>query len=311
MKSSCSATHSNLRSALVEGVSRAAKPLISLCLASSLALLALTAQALDITDDRGVTVNLPRTPSRIVTLLPSLTESVCALGACDRLVGVDRYSNSPASVRALPQVGGGIDPNVEAIVALRPDVVLLAKSSRVTQRLEALGLKVLTLEPKSHADVRRVLDQLGVLLGTDDARRVWRTIDAGVSAAAQSLPAHVPRTRVYFEINSTPYAAGESSFIGETLTRLGTANTVPAALGPFPKLNPEYVVRANPDVIMVSERGAPGLEQRPGWAGMRAVREGRICRFNASDTDVLVRPGPRMAEAARLMAQCLQQAAPP
>jgi len=277
----------------------------SLAAAISLMLCALAAHAFDVVDERGVTVSLPQPPQRIVTLLPSLTESVCALGACERLVGVDNYSNSPAAVRALPQMGGGIDPNVEAIVALKPDAVLLAKSSRVTQRLEALGLKVLVLEPKSHADVQRVLDKLDQVLGTHEAPRVWRVIDASVSAAAQSVPAGAKGKRVYFEVNSTPYAAGESSFIGETLTRLGMKNIVPAKLGPFPKLNPEYVVRANPDLIMVSVRSAQGLEQRPGWGGIRAVREGRICRFDALQSDVLVRPGPRMDEAARLMAQCL------
>jgi iron complex transport system substrate-binding protein len=276
-------------------------------LAGWLCALSLAAQATVVVDERGVGVELPRPPQRVVTVLPSLTESVCALGACDRLVGVDRYSNWPASVRALPQVGGGIDPNVEAIVALKPDVVLLAKSSRVTDRLEALGLKVVVLEPKNHADVRRVLDALARVLGTGDATAVWRAIDASVSAAAQSLPERVRRTRVYFEINSAPYAAGEASFIGETLARLGARNIVPAALGPFPKLNPEFVVRADPDLIMVGERSAQGLEQRPGWGRIKAVREGRICRFTAEQSDVLVRPGPRMGEAARLMAGCLQE----
>ena len=261
--------------------------------------------AIEVRDERGVVVSLAAPPQRIVALLPSLTESVCALGACERLVGVDRYSNSPASVRALPQVGGGLDPNVEAIVALRPDVVLLAKSSRVMQRLEALGLKVIALEPKNHADVRRVLDALGTVLGTGDAQRVWRAIDASVSAAAQSVPPSARDVRVYFEVNSGPYAAGESSFIGETLQRLGVRNIVPAALGPFPKLNPEFVVRADPDVIMVSARSGVGMEQRPGWSAIRAVREGRVCRFDADAADVLVRPGPRMGEAARLMAGCL------
>lgn len=270
-----------------------------------LGFLSLAAHALEVTDERGVTVSLPKPPQRIVTLLPSLTEGVCALGACSRLVGVDSYSNSPSAVRSLPQLGGGIDPNVEAIVALRPDAVLLAKSSRVTQRLEALGLKVVVLEPKSHADVRRVLGKLDQVLGTREASNVWRVIDASVSAAAQSLPARAKGLRVYFEVNSAPFAAGESSFIGETLTRLGAKNIVPASLGPFPKLNPEYVVRANPDLIMVSVRSAQGLEQRPGWSGIRAVREGRICRFSADESDVLVRPGPRMDEAARLMARCL------
>ena len=274
------------------------------------ALCSLAAHAIDVVDDRGVTVSLPQPPQRIVSLLPSITETVCALGGCNRLVGVDRYSNWPASVRALPQLGGGIDPNVEAVVAQKPDVVLLAKSSRVVERLEALGLKVLVLEPKNHADMRRVLDKVGQVLGTDDAQRVWREIDASVSAAAQSLPPRAKHLRVYYEVNGGPYAAGESSFMGETLTRLGAKNIVPAALGPFPKINPEFVVRANPDVIMVGERGAQELEKRPGWAGMRAVRDRRICRFTADESDVLVRPGPRMGEAARIMARCLADKTP-
>ena len=274
------------------------------------ALCSLAAHAIDVVDDRGVTVHLPQPPKRIVSLLPSITETVCALGGCSRLVGVDRYSNWPASVRALPQLGGGIDPNVEAVVAQKPDLVLLAKSSRVVERLESLGLKVMVLEPKNHADMRRVLDKIGQVLGTGDAQRVWREIDASVSAAAQSLPASVKNTRVYYEVNSGPYAAGEGSFMGETLTRLGAKNIVPAAMGPFPKINPEFVARANPDVIMVGERSAQGLEQRPGWSSMRAVRDGRICRFKAEDSDVLVRPGPRMGEAARLMANCLLSKAP-
>jgi iron complex transport system substrate-binding protein len=268
------------------------------------------AQALQVTDDRGVTVQLSATPQRIVTLLPSLSETVCELGACQRLVGVDRYSTFPASLQKLPQVGGGLDPNIEMIVALRPDVVLLGKSSRVAERLEALGVKVFALETKTHADVQRVLLKVGQLLEVQDAQRVWRAIDAGVAAAAQSLPRHVRGTRVYFEVNQGPYAAGTSSFIGETLARLGVSNIVPPALGPFPKLNPEFVVRANPDVILIGQRNADGLAARPGWAGVRAVREQRVCVFPAEQADVLVRPGPRMAEAARLMAQCFEQVAP-
>ncbi|MCJ0762938.1 ABC transporter substrate-binding protein [Variovorax terrae] len=267
---------------------------------------ALRAQALEVTDDRGVTVRFERAPQRIVSVLPSLTETVCELGACARLVGVDRYSNHPASVRALPQVGGGIDPNIEAIVALKPDLVLMATSSRGAQRLEALGLKVVALEPKSGADVRRVLGKVGQVLDVPDAQRVWRVIDASVSAAAQSLPPEVRRLRVYYEVSRGPYGAGESSFIGEIMTRLGVRNIVPPELGPFPKLNPEFVVRANPDLIMIGERNAQGLAQRPGWGGIRAIREQRVCVFTAEQSDVLVRPGPRMAESARIMARCLQ-----
>lgn len=271
---------------------------------------ALHAAGVQVTDDRGVTVVLPQSPQRIVSVLPSLTETVCELGQCHRLVGVDRYSNFPAPVRALPQVGGGIDPNIEAIVALKPDVVLMATSSRGVQRLESLGVKVLAMEPKSSADAQRVMGKLGQLLDVPDADRIWRAIDAGVSAAAQSLPPGAKGLRVYYEVSAGGYAAGTKSFIGEMMARLGLQNVVTPAMGPFPRVNPEYVVRANPDLIMIGARNVQGLEQRPGWRGIRALREQRVCVFTADESDVLVRPGPRMAEAARLMARCITEKGP-
>ena len=285
--------------------------LVLRCVAAMLALLGATAvPALQVRDDRGQTVSFERAPQRIVSVLPSLTEMVCELGQCQRLVGVDRYSNHPESVRALPRVGGGLDPNVESIVALKPDLVLLATSSPAAGRLQALGIKVVALEPKSYADTQRVLTQVGLLLEVADAQRLWRVIDAGVAAAAASLPASARNMRVYFEVNNAPYAASEGSFIGETLTRLGVRNIVPAALGPFPKINPEFVVRADPDLIMVGDATFAGMAQRPGWAGMRAIKANRVCVFSPEQSDVMVRPGPRMAEAARAMADCLRAHAP-
>ncbi len=267
-------------------------------------------QAQQLTDDRGVTVRFAAPPQRLVSLLPSLTETVCILGQCQRLVGVDRFSNWPATVRALPKLGGLEDAPIEAIVALKPDVVLLAASARVITRLESLGIKVLALEPKNFADVQRVLRQLGVLLGVPDAERVWRTVDAALERAVASVPTRARGAKVYFEVSREPYAAGESSFIGELLTRLGAGNIVPAAMGPFPQLNPEFVVRAKPDVIMIGDGSVQGLALRPGWAGLRALREQRVCSFAPEQADMLVRPGPRMAEAAQLMAQCLRDKAP-
>ncbi len=275
-------------------------------------LAALPAQALQLTDDRGVTVTFTEPPQRIVSLLPSLTESICAMEQCHRLVGVDRYSNYPASVQRLPVLGGGLDPNIEGIVALKPDVVVLAMSSRASTRLESLGIKVVALEPKSHADVKRVLHKLGVMLAVPEAagaERLWRIIDSSVSAAAQSLSPQAKKSRVYFEVSRGPYAAGEASFIGETLTRLGVKNVVPAALGPFPRLNPEFVVRANPDVIMMGNRSMQTMTPYPGWSSIKAVKEQRICVFGVAESDVVVRPGPRMAEAARIMAKCLEKVA--
>jgi iron complex transport system substrate-binding protein len=220
---------------------------------------------------------------------------------------VDRYSNYPQSVRKLAQVGGGIDPNIEAIVALKPDLVLLAVSTQGNERLQALGLKVFALEPKTHADVKRVLEQLGQILGLANAPQVWQGIEANMQAVAQSLPDSVKTTRVYFEVNRAPYAASEASFIGETLSRLGAKNIVPAKLGPFPLLNPEFVVRADPDVIMVGDINYASMDGRPGWGKLRALKAKHVCIFTPAESDMLVRPGPRMADGARLMAQCLNK----
>ena len=265
------------------------------------------AHAVDIVDQRGRTVRLDRAPQRIVSLLPSLTESVCELGECHRIVGVDRFSNWPDAIKQLPQLGGGIDPNIEAVVALKPDLVLLSASTRASERLEALGLTVVALEPKTHADVRRVLSTVAQLLFVpqSEADRLWRVIDAAVSAAAQSIPPKARGARVYFEVSRGPYAAGTASFIGETLARLGARNVVPPELGPFPRLNPEYVVRANPDVIMSGNNSMQPMVMYPGWQGIEAVRRQRVCVFGPGESDVVVRPGPRMAEAARIMARCL------
>jgi iron complex transport system substrate-binding protein len=261
---------------------------------------------LTVVDDRGVTVRFAAPPRRVITLMPALTESVCALGACDRLVGTDRYSNHPSSVRSLPKLGGLDDANVERIVSLRPDVVLLTQSMRITERLEVLGLKVVVLETHSYDDVQRVLGRISELLQTGDAAALWHRIDAEVVAAARSVPASTRGTSVYYEVDSTPYAAGEASFIGQTLERFGLRNIVPPALGIFPRLNPEFVVRADPQLIMVGRDSAKAMRSRPGWEGIAAVRHHGVCLLSPEDGDVLTRPGPRMAEGAQVVARCLR-----
>ncbi|RGE43721.1 ABC transporter substrate-binding protein [Comamonas testosteroni] len=270
-------------------------------------------QAAQITDARGVQVSLAQPPQRIVSLLPSLTESLCALDACKRLVGVDRYSNWPAHVKTVPVVGGGLDPNVEAIIALKPDLVLVSTASRAVARLEALGLKVVALEPRTHAEARVVMQKIGTLLQLPPAQgadKVWAAIEADMQRAADSVPVAMRGQRVYFEASRGPFAAGEHSFIGETLTRLHMRNVIEAKLGPFPRINPEYVVKADPDLLMAGERSwKSDVPEYPGWAQMRAVKQGAVCRFTPEQSDVLVRPGPRMAEAAHIMAQCLQRVA--
>ena len=263
-------------------------------------------------DDRGTALVLVAPPQRIVSLLPSLTESVCALGACARLVGTDQFSNWPVSVLKLPKLGGLDDAQVERIVALKPDLVLAATSARVIDRLQGLGVKVMVLESRNHADVKRSLNLLAQALGTPrEADAVWSKIEIDITAAAAQVPARVRGQRVYFEADATPYAAGASSFIGETLTRLGMANVVPEALGPFPKLSPEFVVRAQPEVVMATARSVSDMPQRPGWSALRALKRRQTCGFEPASYEMLIRPGPRMGEAALVLADCLAHLPPP
>jgi iron complex transport system substrate-binding protein len=264
------------------------------------------AASVTLRDDTGTQHRFAAPPQRIVSLLPSLTETVCALGACARLVGVDRYSNSPAQVRSLPQLGGLDDAQVERTVALKPDVVLAARSARVTDRLRGLGLQVVLLESETHADVKRSIQLVAQLLGTPAAAdALWARMQQQTAAAAARVPAALRGQRVYFEVGSAPYAAGAASFVGETLAQLGLGNVVPAVMGPFPKLSPEFVVRSQPDVVMAAQADLASMPSRPGWAGMAALQQGRACGFDEARYELLIRPGPRLGEAAEALVDCL------
>jgi len=272
------------------------------------------AAAVTVTDDRQVAVTFTQAPKRIVTLLPSLAETVCVLGACDRLVGTDKHANWPASVMALPKLGGLDDTQLEALVRLKPDLVLLAKSARIIQRLEALGIPVLALEPQTHADVHRVLQTVAVALhlpnAQDQADAVWQNIQRQVSQAKSNIPAQAINATVYLEASTGGYAAGEASFIGEIMRQLGLKNIVTSSMGAFPKLNPEFVVRANPQLVVLAQPMATHLSQRPGWSTIAAIKNKRVCAFTSAQADILVRPGPRLGEAAQLISDCVQRSFP-
>ncbi len=263
-----------------------------------------------IKDDRGVELRLKVPVQRVVSMLPSLTESVCALGKCAVLVGVDRFSNWPKSVDALPRLGGIADANIEGIVRLKPDLVLVEKSSPLISRLQSLGIPVVAFDVQSMADVQRTLRQLDTVLGTSESGAVWERIQLEIARASRALSPSQKAARVYFEVNSYPFAAGKTSFIGELLDRLGMQNIATEKMGAFPKINPEFVVQSKPDLIMTTEATPSQLAQRPGWKSIPAIQGNRICFFTAAQADVLVRPGPRMGEAAGLIADCAIRSLP-
>jgi iron complex transport system substrate-binding protein len=277
--------------------------------AGSAACLAAAALAAPVTvvDDRGRSLTLARPPQRVVSLSPSLSETVCALQACGRIVGTDRYSNWPEALRGLPKLGGLDDTQIERLAALKPDLVLAAVSTRAVERLEALGLPVLALEPRNRADTRRTIVTVAQALGEPAAApALLAKLDARIAAAAASVPPRLRGKSVYFEVAATPFAAGEASFVGELLASLGLVNIVPAALGPFPQLNPEFVLRAQPALVMASSDELAQMPDRPGWGALRALQTRQTCGFASAPFDALMRAGPRLGEAAQAIADCLR-----
>jgi iron complex transport system substrate-binding protein len=192
-------------------------------------------------------------------------------------------------------------------VQLKPDVVLLERASPVIARLNGLGIKTFALDIKSMSDEERALQKLDLVLGTSESARVWNKIQKEIVRASKQIPSSEKNIRVYFEVNPAPFAAGRSSFIGDILTRLGLVNIIPESLGSFPKINPEFVVQSKPDVILLTESTVADIQKRPGWSSIPAVMRNRICTFSTDQNDVLVRPGPRMGEAALIMSQCIQE----
>lgn len=248
----------------------------------------------------------PRGPQRIVTLAPSLTDAVCALGYCAQLVGTDRYSDNPDQAATLPKLGGLADAQIERIVTLRPDLVLLGPRSRAGERLGALGVPVQVFDSRTHADLRRMLLALGQSLGVPvRAAELVQRMDKEMDAAARRVPQALRGRRVYIEVGPGPNAASDKSFIGETAARLGLLNVVGADMGLFPKINPEMIVRRAPDLIIGPRASLIHVAERPGWSDMPAVRQQQICMIDDARWELISRPGPRLGEAAHLLADCL------
>jgi iron complex transport system substrate-binding protein len=274
---------------------------------------AIAADPIVLTDAGHQELRFKTPPARIVSLLPSLTESVCELGGCARLVATDSFSNWPESVRGLPKAGGLEDVQVEQVLRAKPDVVLLVRAARAQDQLRSLGVVTFEFESETYADIARTITTLGTLLGVPERARslnaeIERSVAEITAEARARLAGRSPR--VYYEVDDGPYGAGPGSFIGEELRRLGARNILTADLGTFPKLNPEYVVRANPDVIFISPSEAPNLANRPGWSEIRAVREQRICSFPPEVRDTVIRPGPRIPAGLKALADCLVRMSP-
>ncbi len=273
--------------------------LAAFALASSAAA---TKYPLTITDDLGRTITLKSEPKRIITMLPSHTETLIALGAADKLVAVDKFSNYPAAVvDKLPKVGSAFSPDLEKIVALKPDLILAdeSKSSKLTAKLEAAGLTVYGGTGQTYNEVFEKIAALGKMVNREaNATRLTTQMRGDLNALQQSV-LKLPKVSVYYEVDPAPYSVGPNSFIGTLVTKAGGKTIIPASLGDFPKIDPELIVKSNPQVMVGLT--LDDAKKRPGWPGLNAVKAGRVYQPTPEERDALSRPGPRLAVALRAL----------
>ncbi len=266
-----------------------------------------------VTDDAGREVRLPAPARRVVSLLPAGSETVVALGGIDLLVGRTRYDTDP-TLAHLPSVGGGLDPSMEALTALSPDLVIAfetAGGSPVRARLEQMGIAVFGIQTQDTADVFRNIAKLGQLIGRDGAAdSLAREIRGRLDAVRRSVPAGDRPRVLYVAGLDPPIVAGPRTFVMELVGVAGgePIGALERAAGVWPQLSFEELVRQDPDVVMLpvgadAERSLSRLRAAPGWRELSAVRAGRVVTVQA---DLTNRPGPAIGESAERMVEALR-----
>jgi iron complex transport system substrate-binding protein len=263
-----------------------------------------------LTDADGRELRLARPARRIVALVPSATETLIAIGATGQLVGRTTHDTAGA-VRSIPLVGRGLDPNTERLVALRPDLVVAweqGKNGRVRRDLEASGIPVFAIRAEDTADVFRNVGELGWLSGQQAAAaELQARLRRELAAVAASVIGLQKPTVFYVVWNNPPLTAGPQTFIGQVLSIAGGTSVFADLAEPWPTVGLEEVVRRQPDVIVLptgemSRDNVSQLKALPGWSDLRAVQAGRVVRLPA---DLLNRPGPQVAVAARALRDAL------
>ena len=258
-------------------------------------------------------------PRRIVSLAPSLTETLFALGLGDRVVGVTRFCAHPPEARELPQVGGYLDPNYEALVALEPDLVVLIPSSAETgRRLESLGIPVLRVDQHDVAGVLQSITVLAAACGVSGRGTELRASIEERLASVAELVAGVPRPRTVVVVGHDVgggvvrrvWAAGPDTFYDDVLAVAGGVNAVAGGISRYPELSREGLAALDPDVVLdviagVEERGIDLDEIRAGWRELVELRVVREARVSILEGDVMVVPGPRLPEMVERIARAL------
>jgi iron complex transport system substrate-binding protein len=263
---------------------------------------------LTVTDDLGRQVTIPALPQRIVSLAPSNTEILFALGLDDRVAAVDAWSDYPPEAQEKPEVGDYVNPDLEQIVAIEPDLVLATAvhEATVLPQLEDLQIPTVVLEPTTLDEILADIELVGEAAGVGDTATALVCAFENRVDVVESAVAGAPAPRIFFELSPDLFTAGEGSFVDDLITRAGGDNIVAGELGPWPQISAEALIAADPEVILLADHEAgvtPELVRaRPGWQEVSAVREDRIVTL---DSDLFARPGPRLVDGLEEIARAL------
>lgn len=262
-----------------------------------------------VTDDSGKSVSLPASVDRVVSLAPNLTEIVFAIGAGDRLVGRTSYCDFPAEAKSVAEVGDTLQPSLERILALKPQVVLVSTASQLeafTKQLQGQDIAVFVTDPHDLEGVFRSIEQIGEILGqVNQAKEVVEKLRARATSVQEKVKDAVP-VRVFFQLSGKPlYTAGKDSFATDLIRRAGGISVSADVPGAWPRYSDESALATRPEAIILTSGGSMGdtnttvaepLEQSP------ASLQGRVYKING---DHLVRPGPRALDGLEEMARAL------
>jgi iron complex transport system substrate-binding protein len=259
-------------------------------------------------DDFGVPISAGTTtsPARIASLNPATTELLFALGAGPRLVARTTWDVWPDAARAVADVGPGLRPNVEAVLARHPDLVVLYASAEnrvAADQLRAAGVKVIALRTNLLADFARASRELGRATGEDAAAAIVVDTMQRTLARVRAATLHLDHPTVFWHVWDSPiYTIGAGSFLDQLLTIAGGTNIYADRTEPSPLVSLEDIVKRDPRIILAGVFGEKALANNPLWQSVRAVREGRVLVI---DTNLVGRPSVRAGEAAASIARLL------
>jgi iron complex transport system substrate-binding protein len=266
--------------------------------------------AIDVTDDAGFTVHLAKPAQRVISLIPSAMETLIAIGATNQIAGRTRYDVAP-EIANLPSVGGGVDPSVEAMVNLHPDLVIAWESDKrqqVREKLMALGIPVFILRTQDTTDIFHGMASIGRLTGHDSAATAVATsMRATLDSVRQSVSGRPTPSVLYVEYADPPMTVGPQSFIGQLIALAGGRSIFADATRNWPNVAMEEIVRRDPDMLIVpvgefKTNSLARFRTMAGWRDLRAVRAGHVVAVPA---DLMSRPSPSIAAASRVLRRAM------